>query len=89
MSSTMEPERSLTFRALGRDAVTGVVKNPHATLGRAATKAARYFEIAGTFECLNSENEVLSPETRLEDLPKDLTEITLASELTPAIENPG
>jgi len=60
-----------------------LVRNPDAALGRVAAKAAAKFGIAGTFECLNARGDVLSPETRLADLPDEET-ITLASELTPA-----
>ena len=85
MSAKSGAERTLTFRVMGnRDPLTGVVKNPNATLGQVAAKVARKLGIAGTFECLNRESEVLLPDTKLADLPDADSEITLASELTPA-----
>ena len=82
----METERAtrkqLTFRTLGQEPVTGWVNNPDATLGSVAVKVAANSGIAGTFECLDQKGQVLSPQTRLADLPDE--EITLASELTPA-----
>ena len=84
MSEALETGRRLTFRALGSDPVTGVVKNPQATLGTVAATAAARIGLAGTYECLTATNEVLSPETPLGDLPDEVTDITLASELTPA-----
>jgi hypothetical protein len=74
---------SLTFRVLGREPITGRIKNPEARLGDVAERLARRENIAGTFECLNREGQVLSPDCRLADLPTD-EEITLAPELTPA-----
>ena len=84
MSAEVETGRRLTFRALGSNPVSGVVKNPQATLGTVAAKAAARIGLAGTYECLDAKNEVLSPEIPLADLPEDVTDITLASELTPA-----
>jgi hypothetical protein len=85
MSARAGAERTLTFRVMGsRDPLTGKVKNPNATLGQVAAKVARKLGIAGTFECLNRKSEVLLPETKLADLPDGDTEITLASDLTPA-----
>jgi len=76
--------KTLTFRVPGRrKPLTGVVKNPNATLGSVASKVASKMGLAGTFEMLTQANETLSPETPLQDLPDD-QEITLAAELTPA-----
>ena len=75
--------KTLTFRTVGNQSLNGVVKNPNATLGTIAAKAARHLGLAGTFECLDRESRVLNPDTPLADLPAD-EEITLASELTPA-----
>jgi hypothetical protein len=60
------------------------VKNGDAKLGDVASRVARSFGLVGGFECLNptANNEVLSPELRLRDLPGD--EVLLASEHTPA-----
>ena len=85
MDAKTSAQRKLTFRVMGnRDPLTGVVRNPNATLGQVAAKVARKLGIAGTFECLNGKSEVLSPEIKLADLPDADSEITLASELTPA-----
>ena len=80
--STAAAGRQLTFRVLGREPVTGTVKNPDATLGKVAAKVAAKLGIAGAFECVNAKQETISPQTRLVDLPDE--EITLASDLTPA-----
>ncbi len=74
----------LTFRALGREPLTGAVKNPNAKLGTVAARVAARLGVAGTFECLNHQtSEVIDPETPLADLPEN-SEILLAPELTPA-----
>jgi len=83
MSGATATERRLTFRALGSAPVTGVVKNPRATLGKVAALAASHLGIAGTFECMDEKNEVLAPETPLGELPRE-SSITLLPELTPA-----
>jgi hypothetical protein len=76
--------KTLTFRVPGRSKpLTGVVKNPKATLGAIASKVAAKMGLAGTFEMLTESNDVLSPETPLADLPQDQA-ITLAAEFTPA-----
>lgn len=75
-------ETSITFRAPGREPLTGVVKNPSAKIGAVAARVALKMGLAGGFECLTRESEAIDPETPLADLPD--TEITLASELTPA-----
>ena len=76
-------ERELTFQVRGRPPVKGIVKNPDAQLSQIATKAAGKLGLAGTFQCLDpNDNQVIEPRTRLEDLPSD--EIVLAPELTPA-----
>ena len=82
MNENAARNQQVTFRALGREPVTGTVKNADAPLGKVAAKVAATLGIAGTFECLDTNSEVISPETRLADLPDG--EITLASELTPA-----
>jgi hypothetical protein len=61
-----------------------LVKNPRSTLGKAAAKAAARIRLPGVYECLDAKNNVLSPEMPLGDLPEDVTDITLAPELTPA-----
>jgi len=80
--NTSTSEQTLSFRVLGREPVSGKVKNPHATLGKVAAKVASKMGLAGSYEAVNKKGEVLSPDTRLVDLPDE--EITLASELTPA-----
>ena len=82
MKELRTAEKQITFRALGREPLTGVVRNPDAKLGAVAAKIATKLGLAGVFECINTREEVISPDTRLADLPD--TEITLASELTPA-----
>jgi hypothetical protein len=54
-------------------------------LGGVAAKVAGKLGLAGTFECLDRKknDRVISPETKLADLPED-TEITLADNPTPA-----
>ena len=80
-----ENTKNITFRAPGCAPMSGVVKNPSATLAKVAARAARKMGLAGTFECLSTKSsEVIAPDTRLVDLPADDTDITLASELTPA-----
>jgi hypothetical protein len=82
MKTKKATEKHLTFRVLGREPVSGRVKDPQATLGEVSQHVAARLGIAGAFECLDSKNRELSPETRLADLPEE--EITLATELTPA-----
>jgi len=85
MKTQTKPGRKITFRALGRAPVTGVVRNPEALLGTVAAKVASRLGIAGSFEILDDRSEVLSPQTPLKDLPeREEAEYTLASELTPA-----
>lgn len=63
--------------------VTGVVRNPEAKLSDIAPRAAAKLGLVGGFECLDpgKDNEVLSPEMKLADLPE---EVALVSEHTPA-----
>jgi hypothetical protein len=75
--------RTLSFKVMGREPLSGVVRNPDATIGSVAPKIAERLGIAGTFEVLDAKGQTLSPSTRLADLP-DKEELTLASELTPA-----
>ena len=78
-------ERLLTFRLPNREAMTGRIRNPNATLGAVASRLASKEGFAGTFEMISSKNgEVLRPDTRLADLPQDDSVIDLAPELTPA-----
>jgi hypothetical protein len=74
--------KKLTFRALGCKPISGLVKNPDATLGQVSAKVAAKMGIAGVFECLDPKDNTLSPYTRLADLPDE--EITLSTDLTPA-----
>jgi len=75
--------KTLSFTVTGREPLSGVVRNPDATIGSIAPKIAERLGIAGTFEVLDREGVPVSPLTRLADLP-DKEELTLASELTPA-----
>lgn len=79
----MTEVKTLRFRTPSGDQVVGRVKNPDATLGTTAARLAARLGIAGSFECVGPDNQVIAPDTRLADLP-DEAEITLASELTPA-----
>jgi len=79
----MTRSKTLKFRTPSGEHIAGRVKNPDATLGTTAARIAARLGIAGTFECIGADNHVISPETRLADLP-DEAEITLAAELTPA-----
>ena len=77
-------DRQITFHMRGREPISGRSKNPEATLGSIAGKAARKLGLnSGTFQCLdrNNNNKVLAHDTRLADLPEN---ITVAPELTPA-----
>ena len=76
-------ERTVTFKTVGNQKpLVGRPKNPDATLGSIGPHVAKQLGVAGTFEFLDSKNEVLDPDMRLADLPDE--EITLAPELTPA-----
>lgn len=75
--------KTLSFKVMGREPLSGVVRNPNATIGSVAPRIAERLGIAGTFEVLDGKGQTLSPLTRLADLP-DKEELTLASELTPA-----
>ena len=81
MKTSDSTRRELTFCAKGCDPVSCLV-SPNVPLGEVAASVAARWDMAGTFECLNSKCETLSPETPIADLPDE--EITLASELTPA-----
>ena len=78
----MQEAQSLTFRTVGGRSFTGTVKNPSASVGSVASRLAARAGLAGTFELVDNKGLTLDPSTRLEDLPD--SEITLASELTPA-----
>jgi hypothetical protein len=75
--------KTLQFKTVQGEPVTGTVVNPDATIGSLAPRIAQRLGIAGTFEVLDANSRVLNPQTRLADLP-DGAELTLASELTPA-----
>ena len=83
MNAETQTARTFTFRVVGRaEPMQGKLKNMNATLGAVAGKLAQRLGVAGRFECLDPQGQVLQPECRLADLPAD--EITLAPELTPA-----
>jgi hypothetical protein len=75
--------KTLSFKTVQGEPISGIIKNPEATIGSLAPKIAQRLGIAGTFEVLDASSQTLSPQTRLADLP-DGAELTLASELTPA-----
>lgn len=74
--------QELTFKILGGKSVRGKIRNANASLASVAETLARRSGLAGTYECLDPDGQVLAPECRLSDLPTDT--ITLAPELTPA-----
>lgn len=74
--------KKLTFEIEGCEPQSGYVRNPSATLGTIATQVAGQMGLAGTFECL-LQDETLSPDTPLEDLPDEAT-IRLSPQYTPA-----
>ena len=80
MSKTATPPRQITFRAPGRQPVTGVVRNPQATLGVASRAVAEKFGFAGGYEAV-VDGQVVPLDTPLADLPADLM---LVPDLTPA-----
>ena len=84
MTTQNGKQKTLTFRVPGQGRLSGIVKNPEAELGKVASGVAEKLGIAGAFECLDKSSQVISPETRLADLPDE--DITLASNLTPAVE---
>jgi hypothetical protein len=75
--------KTLSFKVMGREPLSGVVRNPEATIGSVAPKIAERLGIAGTFEVLDAKGQTVNPSMKLADLP-DKEELTLASELTPA-----
>ena len=75
--------RKVTFSVLGSNlSRTGLVRNGRATLGAVAARVARTLGLAGTFQCLTPESQLLSPDMALEDLPTD--DVKLVSDHTPA-----
>jgi hypothetical protein len=74
--------KKLTFEVEGSEPQSGYVRNPSATLGTVASQVAGRMGLAGTFECLY-QDQTLSPETPLEDLPDEAT-IRLSPQYTPA-----
>jgi len=85
METKAAAEKQVTFRLLGggREPITGRVRNMDATLGSIVARAASKLGLAGAVEALDRNGEVLPSDTRLADLPDQ--EITLASDLTPAV----
>ena len=84
-------ERILTFRSrrpdpsTGRSSISGVVKNPSAPLGRVASRLAKRFGIAGTYEIISRKRGLtLDPNTTLSQLPAEEDDFVLSPEYTPA-----
>ena len=78
-----EQQRKITFSVVGSDVSrSGYVMNGRATLGSVAARVARSMGLAGGFQCLTPESELLSPETPLEDLPTE--DVRLIADHTPA-----
>jgi hypothetical protein len=83
MQQTKDQRRKITFSVVGSDqSRSGYVNNGRAKLGDVATRVARMLGLAGGFQCLTPESELLSPETPLEDLPTE--DVRIVSDHTPA-----
>lgn len=77
-------KRKVKWSLVGTErSIMGVVRNADAKLSDIAPHAAAKLGLVGGFECLDpaKDNEVLSPEMKLADLPE---EVALVSEHTPA-----
>jgi hypothetical protein len=76
--------QKVTVKALGRENVTALIRNPKTHVGALAASAASRMGLPGTFEILHN-NQVVAPQTPLEDLPLEAeAEVVLVPELTPA-----
>ena len=76
----------VTFRSLDGRTYDARIKNGQATVGSVAGKlAARVAGYAGGLELIATQTgQTLEPNTKLDDLPEECLDITMAPELTPA-----
>jgi len=80
----MNNPKTISFRTLDGRVFKGNILNPAATLGATASRVAAKAGMAGSFETLDEKGVTLDPNMTLADLPQG-AEVTLASELTPAV----
>lgn len=74
--------REISFRVLGKDPpIKGVVRDGTQKLGNVLRRLGSRLGLAGSYEALDGNSQVISVDTPLADLPDS---VTLAPELTPA-----